>query len=157
MAQPTRVSEVISETAKAEGGPERGSISAQMQSQVGKTRNFEQAAQEVGGKMRDAPETITSEVRVNVLEATRLDRTLMAIQDAAYLKSREARAMGQGQPPSDSMSAEAQRLAAVNEGDAKLPNQERMDPTTQSAADRVQNFHDVAQPVAQKMVRPAVR
>lgn len=42
-AQPA--SQVISETAKSEGGPEKGSTSAQMQSQVGKTRNFEQAAQ----------------------------------------------------------------------------------------------------------------
>ena len=60
--QPTEASKVISETAKAEGGPEKGSTSAQMQSQVGKTRNFEQAAQEVAGKMEEAPETVTSEV-----------------------------------------------------------------------------------------------
>jgi hypothetical protein len=33
-----------------------------MQSQVGKTRNFEQAAQEVGSKMQNAPESVTSEV-----------------------------------------------------------------------------------------------
>jgi hypothetical protein len=46
-AQPTPASQVISETAKAEGGPEKGSMSAQMQSQVGKQRNYEQAAQEV--------------------------------------------------------------------------------------------------------------
>ena len=36
-------------------------------------------------------------------------------QDANYLKSREARATGQAQPPKDSLSAEAQRLAAANE------------------------------------------
>ena len=61
-AQPTPASQVISETAKDEGGPEKGSLSSQMQSQVGKTRNFEQAAQEVAGKMEQAPETVTSEV-----------------------------------------------------------------------------------------------
>lgn len=55
-------SKVISETAKQEGGPTQGSTSAQMQSEVGKTRNFEQAAQEVGQKMQGAPETVTSEV-----------------------------------------------------------------------------------------------
>jgi hypothetical protein len=33
-----------------------------MQSQVEKQRNFEQAAQEVGGKMQEAPKTVTSEV-----------------------------------------------------------------------------------------------
>lgn len=58
----TPTSNIISETAKQEGGPTQGSTSAQMQSQVGKERNFEQAAQEVGSKMQNAPETITSEV-----------------------------------------------------------------------------------------------
>jgi len=62
MAQPTPTSNIISETAKQEGGPKQGSTSAQMQSEVGKTRNFEQAAQEVGSKMQAAPETISSEV-----------------------------------------------------------------------------------------------
>ena len=56
------ISNTISETAKQEGGPTQGSTSAQMQSQVGKTRNFEQAAQEVGSKMQNAPESVTSEV-----------------------------------------------------------------------------------------------
>ena len=59
----TPISNTISETAKQEGGPTQGSTSAQMQSQVGKTRNFEQAAQEIGSKMQNAPESITSEVR----------------------------------------------------------------------------------------------
>lgn len=59
----TPSSNIISETAKQEGGPTQGSSSARMQSQVGKTRNFEQAAQEVGSKMQNAPESITGEVR----------------------------------------------------------------------------------------------
>ena len=63
MAANTPASNVISETAKQEGGPTHGSTSAQMQSEVGKTRNFEQAAQEVGSKMQSTPETVTSEVR----------------------------------------------------------------------------------------------
>ena len=58
----TPTSNIISETAKQEGGPTQGSTSAEMQSEVGKTRNFEQAAQEVGSKMQGAPETVTSEV-----------------------------------------------------------------------------------------------
>jgi len=62
MAQNTPTSNIISETAKQEGGPTHGSTSAQMQSEVGKTRNFEQAAQEVGSKMQSAPEGVTSEV-----------------------------------------------------------------------------------------------
>lgn len=58
----TPTSNIISETAKQEGGLAQGSTSAQMQSEVGKTRNFEQAAQEIGSKMQSAPETVTSEV-----------------------------------------------------------------------------------------------
>lgn len=62
-AQPkSSAGEVISETARAEGGPQKGSTSAQMQSQVGKTQNFEQAAQEVGGKMQNDPASVTTEV-----------------------------------------------------------------------------------------------
>lgn len=40
-----------------------GSSARQMQSEVGKTWNFKQAAQEVGSKIQGAPETVTSEVR----------------------------------------------------------------------------------------------
>ena len=61
-APPTQASQVISETAKAEGGPEKGSLSAQMQSQVETTRNFEEAAQDVGGKMQNDPAAVSSEV-----------------------------------------------------------------------------------------------
>ena len=60
----TPSSNMISETAKQEGGPTHGSTSAKMQSEVGKTQNFEQAAQEIGSKMQRAPETVTSEVRL---------------------------------------------------------------------------------------------
>ena len=72
------------------------------------------------------------------------------LQDAAYLKSREARATGQAQPPSDSISAEAQRLAAVNEGATKPPTGGQTNPTTQSTMDRVENFEQVASSVAEK-------
>ncbi|KAI4856803.1 hypothetical protein E4T45_01723 [Aureobasidium sp. EXF-8846] len=86
----------ISAVAKDENGPVKGSESAQMQSQVGKVQNFESAAQDVLSKMQQDPTSITAD-------------------DANYLKSREARATGQAQPPKDSVSAEAQRLAAANE------------------------------------------
>lgn len=62
MAQPTPAGQAISETAK-EGNPGQA---REMQSQVGKTRNFEQAAQEVGGKMQREPEAVTSEVSISV-------------------------------------------------------------------------------------------
>ena len=55
-------SQTISETAKQEGGPVKGSTSARMQSEVGKQQNFEQAAQEVGSKMQNAPGQVTQEV-----------------------------------------------------------------------------------------------
>ena len=73
------------------------------------------------------------------------------MQDAAYLKSREARATGQAQPPPESVSAAAQRLAAVNEGATKPPTKGDADPSTQSAVDRVENFEQVGQDVAAKM------
>ena len=60
--------------------------------------------------------------------------------------------MGQGQPPSDSISADAQRLAAVNEGDAKMPSKGASDPATQSAIDRTENLQDAAENIAPKMV-----
>lgn len=65
--KPTQAGQVISEVAQAEGGPYKGSNAAQMQSQVTKGRNFEQAAAEVGAKMQVEPENVTSEVRALVL------------------------------------------------------------------------------------------
>lgn len=75
------------------------------------------------------------------------------VQDAAHLKSREARASGQAQPPSDSISADAQRLAAANEGAMKPTPDPKgdMSASTQSAIDRKENFEDVAVNVGQKM------
>lgn len=73
-------------------------------------------------------------------------------QDAAYLKSREARVAGTGQPPAGSISADAQRLAAENEGASKSSSTDGpVDPTTQSAADRATNFESVAEGVTSKM------
>lgn len=42
-------------------------------------------------------------------------------------------------------------MAAVNEGDAKVPSKGEMDPATQSAVDRVENFEKAAEQVAPKM------
>lgn len=58
--------------------------------------------------------------------------------------------IGQGQPPADSISAEAQRLASANEGATKSSAQPR-DPTEKSENDRVSNFEAVADDVARKM------
>jgi len=70
------------------------------------------------------------------------------------LKSREARATGQAQPPSGSISSDAQHVAAVNEGAAKpstASSNDNVDPTDQSHRDRVQNFESAAQAVGSKM------
>ena len=83
--------------------------------------------------MQVAPETVTSE-------------------DAAKLHSREARAMGQANPPPGSISADAEHLAAVNEGRARPQTDGQIDSATQSAADRVQNLQNEAAKVAPKMV-----
>jgi len=134
--QTTSASQIISKTAKAEGGPHKGSASAEMQSQVGKTQNFEQAAQEVGSKIATNPQSVSSE-------------------DANHLKSREARATGQAQPPSDSLSAEAQRLAAANEsghGPATTASSTGpLSPGEQSALTKEQNFQQAASAVGHKM------
>merc|ERR1712113_974178 len=99
MAQPTPTSQVISETAKQEGGPENlgatkdssnagaGGVNPAHQSAQTKIHNYEQAASEVGSKMQNAPGSVTE-------------------ADAAYLHSREARASGQANPPPGSLSAQ---------------------------------------------------
>ena len=61
--------------------------------------------------------------------------------------------MGQAQPPKDSLSAEAQRVAAVNEGATKQSQSAPAgtDPSSQSAADRQENFEQVAADLAPKV------
>lgn len=56
------------------------------------------------------------------------------------------------QPPADSISADAQRLAAANEGATK-PTTSNLDSAEQSAADRLENFESAAQKVAPKMAK----
>lgn len=78
---------------------------------------------------------------------------LTHIQDAAYIKSREARATGTGQPPAGSISADAQHLASQNEKGEPVSASSGggLDSATQSAADRAANFENVAENVASKM------
>lgn len=76
------------------------------------------------------------------------------MQDANYLKSREARATGQAQPPKGSLSSEAQHIAAVNEGAAKSTGPAAggdVPPAVQSALDREANFQDAANQVGSKL------
>ncbi|KAI9710994.1 MAG: hypothetical protein M1820_002432 [Bogoriella megaspora] len=83
---------VISETAKAEGGPTKGSVSAQMQSQVAKQRNAEEAEDSVVDKLETGAPIDPEEART--------------------VQSREQRAMGGVRPPAGSIAAEAQSVAA---------------------------------------------
>lgn len=124
---------------------------AQMQSAVDKERNFEETAQEIVARMQTDPASITSEVYLVIHVGRRQHLTYS--QDANHLKSREARAMGQAQPPSDSVSADAQRVAAANEGATKSTTDPKanMAPSTQSTVDRKENFEDVAVNIGHKM------
>ena len=83
-------------------------------------------------QMQSQPESITSE-------------------DAAYLKSREARATGVANPPADSISADAERMASINEGatkEAAPATNGGLDPQNQSQVDRAQNFEIAADKVS---------
>lgn len=84
--------------------------------------------------MQNAPETVTAE-------------------DANYLKSREARATGQAQPPKDSISADAQRLASANErGDAPTTGSTGpLSPSEQSHLTKERNFQQAAAEVGAKI------
>ncbi|KAL8994750.1 MAG: hypothetical protein Q9169_005360 [Polycauliona sp. 2 TL-2023] len=142
-AKPTEVGQTISDVARAEGGTTKGSQSAQMQSELSKQRNFEQAASDVGSKLDSAPESITKD-------------------DAQAVHRAETRLQGQ-QPPSGSISSTAQHQAAVNEG-ATGPNTSgttngvsgingaSVDRTTQSQLDRQANFEEAASEVGSKLV-----
>jgi hypothetical protein len=74
-------------------------------------------------------------------------------QDAAYLHSREARAAGQANPPKGSLSADAESLAASNEGRAngKAGTSGPTNPADQSARDRLDNFQQASEQVGSKM------
>jgi len=156
-AQQTPASQVISETAKQEGGPHKGSSSAQMQSEVGKQQNFEQAAQHIGGKMETDPSSVTSEVGLPIHTALlhTPPSSRSCSQDANYLKSREARLTGQAQPPAGSISSDAQSLAAENEGATRgtknADGAGGSNPAAQSAQDRQHNFEQTASEVGSKM------
>ncbi|KAL8782723.1 MAG: hypothetical protein Q9213_005147 [Squamulea squamosa] len=143
-AKPTEVGQVISDVARAEGGTTKGSQSAQMQSELSKQQNFNTAASNFDSKLDAAPESITKE-------------------DAQAVHRAESRLEGQ-QPPSGSISSQAQHQAAVNEGatgtttsttstsGSTRTNAAPVDPNVQSQLDRQANYEDVASKVGGKLV-----
>lgn len=150
-APPAPSSQDISATAKAEGGPTKGSQSAHLQSQLGKEQNFERTAQEVGQKMQTHPESITSEVSLSTTRSRKLTNNI--IQDASHLKSREARAIGQSQPPKDSISSDAQRLASANEQGTGKPVESTgsLSSDEQSHLAKERNFQSAADQISDKI------
>ncbi|KAL8951829.1 MAG: hypothetical protein Q9222_002218 [Ikaeria aurantiellina] len=136
-ANPTEAGQAISDVAHTEGGTTKGSKSSQMQSELSKQRNFEEASANVGSKLDTAPGSITME-------------------DAKAVHRAETRALDQ-QPPSGSISSQAQHAAAVNDsatstGDVAGSAAASRDPNAQSQMDRQANYEDAASKVGGKMV-----
>ena len=130
----------ISSAAHSEGGPRKGSTSANLQSQATRERNAEDADAIVGNKLNAAPESITSE-------------------DASFAQSREARATGIAHPAGGIAQA-AQQQAAANEGATSSSSENRaenlstngnVDASTQSQLDKEQNYKDAAREISAKM------
>lgn len=98
------------------------------------------AEADIAAKLATHPETVTSE-------------------DARYVKSRESRAQGGGQPPKGSIGAQAESVASANEAGTRS----KYDPTvtntvaggidnkTQSQLDREANYVEAADKVGTKM------
>ncbi|GAB7347999.1 hypothetical protein MBLNU459_g5496t1 [Dothideomycetes sp. NU459] len=84
-------------------------------------------------------------------ESAEMQSQVDKIKDANLLKSREARATGQAQPPKDSVSADAQRLASANErGVASSTGS--LQPGQQSHLAKEQNFQQAASEIGSKMI-----
>lgn len=104
-----------------------------MQSELTKQRNFDESANKIGSKLETAPGSISKE-------------------DAQAIHRAETRALGQ-QPPSGSLSSQAQHEAAVNEGATTATRTAApVDPTVRSQLDRQANFEDAASKVGGKLV-----
>lgn len=129
---PEEVSQIIAELSKHEGGPSKGSTAAQLQSEVTKQRNLEDAVAQVNHKLKTAPETLTKE-------------------DARLLHSRESRAMGGQQPPKDSIFPTAQSIAAANKRGDTVQTKAPLNPGEQSQLDREANYAEQADKVASKL------
>jgi len=95
MSTSTISPQALSEKAKEEGGPTKGSDSAKMQSQITKEMNAEAVKKEVEPKLA-ADDPIKQE-------------------EAQKVQSLEQKAMGGQRPPTDSLSAQPQSAAAITE------------------------------------------
>lgn len=75
----------------------------------------------------------------------------VTMDDDALLKSREARAIGRSQPPKDSVSSDAQRLASANEHDTSVKPAFAVSPNDQSKLAKEQNFQAAALMIGAKI------
>ncbi|KAL8746007.1 MAG: hypothetical protein Q9190_001933 [Brigantiaea leucoxantha] len=131
-ANRSEASQIISKVAHEEGGTTQGSKSSQMQSNLARQRNYEDAAAEVGSKLANEPENVTK-------------------QDADHLHRAEHRALGVTEK--GGIASQAQHQVAVNEkatgGQASAV---AVNPSSQSEADRQANFEDAAATIGSKLV-----
>ena len=121
----TAASKVISDTAKAEGGPAKGSASAQMQSEVTKARNAEQ------GNTTGSSNTTKSA--------------------AGQMISEVAKSEGGTTKGSTSAKMQSELTKAQNANAGQESGAGAVDPTTQSQMDREANFNDAQKKVAPKI------
>lgn len=121
LANGPNAGDMISKIAQVEGGTSKDSVSAQLQSQLTKERNAQQAEKDVLQKLFTSPTSVTTE-------------------DAAYVQSREARVGGvSGLTSVAHKMANANQRATIDE------------PTVQSAVDRTRNYMEAADKVEAKM------
>ena len=118
-------SKVISDTAKAEGGPSKGSASAQMQSEVAKARNAEQGPAPTGNNTGKSA--------------------------AGQMISEVAQAEGGTTKGSTSAKMQSELTKAQNATIGQGGTTGTADPGTQSQLDREANFQDAQDKVVPKM------
>lgn len=165
------VGQIISETAIAEGGPSKGSASAQMQSEVDKARNAEQGDATTDGN------TSRSLAAQGISEAAKAEGgptkgSASAKMQSEFTKQRNAaQGIGRssnksaaGQAISDVTKAEggttqgstsaqmqSEITKAQNAGSGQGGPSESVDPTTRSQTDRETNLIDAEQEMVPKM------
>ena len=121
--------QIISEVAREEGGPSKGSTSAKLQSQVTKERNRQQATAQVGSTLEQNPTSQGSldpgqqsqldrqanyeDVASKVQDKIATDPTSVTPEEANLARSRETRAFGATEK--GGIAAKAQSLASENE------------------------------------------
>lgn len=166
--------QIISETAKAEGGPSKGSASAHMQSEVDKARNAEEGgttsnrseagqmisevAREEGGTTKGSKSAkMQSELTKAQNESagqgtsTGASTSPGAKSPAGQTISEVAKAEGGTTKGSKSAQMQSELTKAQNAGSGQGTSTGAADPTTQSQMEREANLSEAQEKVAPKM------